>query len=229
MRAIAAEGYLVVVPEMPFNIAAFRPNAASAIIDHYPSIESWSIGGHSVGAVMAAQYTSKNSDVIDGLALWAGYPAGNADISSFDQDVTLIYGSLDPQATEEGVEQRRHLLPADTTYVRIEGGDHHQFGSYEIEPEDHHATIDRQSQHEQILTATLALLAEASGDRMSVATGIERVRDSSQHGWQGMPSHRCHLGDRQSHGVCPGCPGCTSSHRRQEPRQDGRNGSVDQV
>jgi len=164
-RAIATEGYLVVVPEMPLNIAAFRPNAADGIIAHYPDIDRWTIGGHSVGGVMAAQYTSKHSEKADGLVLWAGYPAGNADLSSSDQKVTLIYGSLDPQATMEGVEQRKHLLPADTTYVRIDGGDHHQFGSYEIDPEDHHATIDRVSQQQQIIEATLDLLAEVAGTR----------------------------------------------------------------
>jgi len=32
MQTIAAEGYLVVVPEMPLNTAAFHPNVADEVI-----------------------------------------------------------------------------------------------------------------------------------------------------------------------------------------------------
>ena len=44
----------------------------------------------------------------------------------------------------------------------LEGGDHHQFGSYEIKPQEHHATIARAAQQEQIIAQTLNLLRAAS-------------------------------------------------------------------
>jgi predicted esterase len=162
MKAIAAEGYLVAVPEMPLNIAAFRPNVADEIMAYYPDISRWVIGGHSVGGTMAAQYTSAHGGSIDGLAIWASYPADNADLSSLDLPVVLIYGSRDPRVNDSSVAERRHLLPDDTGYIRIDGGDHHQFGSYAIDPKDHHATIDRASQQQQIIRATLSLLDSAS-------------------------------------------------------------------
>jgi hypothetical protein len=46
--------------------------------------------------------------------------------------------------------------------VQIEGGDHHQFGSYEIKPQEHHATIDRAAQQKQIIEQTLAVIEAAS-------------------------------------------------------------------
>ena len=158
MKAIASEGYLVVVPEMPLNIAAFRSNIAAEIIAYYADIGRWAIGGHSVGGTMAAQYTNSHGEVIDGLAIWASYPADNADLSSSDIPVALIYGSRDPRVNDSSVSERRHLLPDDTSYARIDGGDHHQFGSYEVDPRDDHATIDRASQQQQIIQATLTLL-----------------------------------------------------------------------
>jgi hypothetical protein len=79
-----------------------------------------------------------------------------------DIPVTLIYGSRETRVTDSSVAERQHLLPTDTIYVRIEGGDHHQFGSYEIDPKDRLATIDRDSQQQQILQATLSLLESAS-------------------------------------------------------------------
>ena len=76
----------------------------------------------------------------------------------------LILGGLGRWALEmaanESVGKRAHLLPEDTLYIRIEGGDHHQFGSYQIDPGDHLATISRTSQHQQIVQATLKLLSE---------------------------------------------------------------------
>jgi predicted esterase len=162
MKAIASKGYLVVVPEMPINMAAFRPNIADEIIADYPDIRRWAIGGHSVGGVMAAQYTNTHREAIDGLAIWAAYPADNADLADFDLPVILIYGSPDPRVNDGSVAERQHLLPRDTHYVRIDGGDHHQFGSYEIDPKNHHATIDRVSQHDQIIQQTLRLLEVVS-------------------------------------------------------------------
>jgi len=158
MRMIASEGYLVVVPKMPFNIAAFSPNTADEIIGENPGIDRWVIGGHSVGGTMAAQYTDKHPEVIDGLAIWASYPAENANLSDLDIPVISIYGSLEERVNDSSVAERQHLLPEDTLYIRIEGGDHHQFGSYEINAEDHLATTSRISQHEQIIQATLEIL-----------------------------------------------------------------------
>ncbi len=162
MREIASNGYLVVVPEMPINMAVFNPNIASEIIDYYPAINHWVIGGHSVGGAMAAQYTSKHADVIDGLAIWASYPPNSADLSNLDIPVVSIYGSREVRVNDTSVGERKHLLPEDTIYIRIEGGDHHQFGSYKINPADHLATISRETQHEQIIAATLPILEAVS-------------------------------------------------------------------
>jgi len=162
LRPIASEGYLVVVPEMPLNIAAMRPNIADKIIAEYPDIDHWVIGGHSVGGAMAIQYTHEHREAIDGLVIWASYAPDPSDISSFELSVALIYGTLDPRVHDIGVAERKHLLPEDTVYVRIEGGGHNQFGAYELEPEDHQATISRESQYEQIIQATLDLMKTVS-------------------------------------------------------------------
>jgi len=111
---------------------------------------------------MAAQYTKKHLGAIAGLAIWASFPADNADLAKVSIPVVLIYGTLDPRVNDESVAKRQHLLPADTRYVRIDGGDHHQFGSYEIKPQEHHATIDRAVQQEQIIAETLNLIRTAS-------------------------------------------------------------------
>jgi pimeloyl-ACP methyl ester carboxylesterase len=143
-------------------MAVFNPNIADEITAHYPEIENWVIGGHSVGGTMAAQYTGDHPETVGGLVIWASYPAGSSDISNLDIPVTSIYGSRDPAVNDASVGEREHLLPEDTRYIRIEGGDHHQFGSYMVNPDERHATISRESQHEQIIRATLELLQHVS-------------------------------------------------------------------
>ncbi len=162
MRAIAGEGYLVVVPSMPINMAIFDTNAADEIISHYLGIDSWGIAGHSVGGVAAAMFAFQNPELIDGLAIWAAFPAGNSDLSLAEIPIYIIYGEVDPAANSESVQERASLLPKDTVYVEIEGGDHHQFGTYLIDPEDHLALTSQQDQQEQIIQATLNMLTEIS-------------------------------------------------------------------
>jgi len=165
MLEIASEGYLVVIPEMPINMAVFNPNIADEITAYYPEIQHWVIGGHSVGGTMAAQYTDKHPEIIDGLAIWASYPANSTDISDLDIPVVSIYGGNEVGVNDNSVGKRKHLLPADTLYIRIEGGDHHQFGSYIIKPEEHLATTSRASQQQQTIQVTLDLLTMVSNSR----------------------------------------------------------------
>ena len=165
MRTIAEAGYLVVVPSMPVNMAIFNTKAANPIIAAHPEIERWVIGGHSVGGTAAALYVSAHPDRMAGLAIWSSYPADNSDISGLDLPVILLYGGNEVRVTDESVGARKRLLPPGTQYIRIEGGDHHQFGAYELTTEDDLATISRESQHAQILTATLELLRGVTDGR----------------------------------------------------------------
>ena len=158
MRTIAEEGYLVVVPSMPINMAIFNTNAADKIITHFSEVKTWAIAGHSVGGTSAAIYTAKNPDKISGLAIWASYPANSADLSELDLPVYMIYGELDEGIDRPVVEEKKVLLPPDTVYLEIKGGDHHQFGTYLVDPGVDRSTISRDTQQEQIVQGTLELL-----------------------------------------------------------------------
>jgi pimeloyl-ACP methyl ester carboxylesterase len=144
---------------MPINMAIFNTGAAEGIIEHFSWIENWAIAGHSVGGTSAAIYTANHLDQIAGLAIWASFPAESTDLSKADLPVYMIYGELDEGVDREGVGARKHLLPPDTVYVEISGGDHHQFGSYLVKEGVDRSTTPRDIQHTQIIQATLELLA----------------------------------------------------------------------
>jgi pimeloyl-ACP methyl ester carboxylesterase len=157
-HAIAAQGYLVVIVPMPLNLAVFRSNRAASVIQAYPDIEQWVIGGHSLGGSMAALFADKHRDQINGLVLWASYPASSNNLADSNIQVASIYGTLDGLATKDKIDASHELLPADTTWVPIEGGNHAQFGWYGDQPGDNPATISRQDQQAQIIQATRDLL-----------------------------------------------------------------------
>lgn len=157
-RQIAAQGYLVVIVPMPLNLAVFNPGAASAVIATNPSVQRWAIGGHSLGGAMAANFAKAHPGAVQGLALWASYPAASDDLSASNLKVASISGSLDGLSTIEKVNASRPLLPASTTWVQIAGGNHAQFGWYGDQSGDNPASISRASQQEQVVTATVRLL-----------------------------------------------------------------------
>jgi hypothetical protein len=162
MRAIAAEGYLAVIVPMPLNLAVFGSERAAGVIEAFPQVQRWAIGGHSLGGAMAAAYTSNHPEQIDGLVLWASYPAESSSLAASDAAIVSIYATLDGLATGDKIEASRALLPADTRFVAVEGGNHAQFGYYGDQRGDNPAAISRADQQAQVVAATLDLLAEIS-------------------------------------------------------------------
>ncbi len=156
-RDIAEEGFLVVIAPMRLNLAVFSPNAASDVIDSFPEIDTWVVGGHSLGGVMAARYADRNE--VHGLVLWASYPAD--DLSDSNIPVISIYGSNDGLTTVEDIEDSKEDLPPDTRYVEIEGGNHAQFGWYGDQRGDNEASISREEQQEITVNETVEFLRRA--------------------------------------------------------------------
>jgi hypothetical protein len=163
-RGIAAEGNLVAIVPMPLNLAFFGAEKASEVIAAHPEIQHWLVGGHSLGGAFAAEYAASHSEMVDGLVLWAAYPAENTDLSRFDGIVFSIYGTSDGVATEDEVVSALRRLPAQTRWIPIDGGNHAQFGAYGMQSGDGEAGITRAEQQAQIVSATAGALAESRGE-----------------------------------------------------------------
>jgi pimeloyl-ACP methyl ester carboxylesterase len=159
-KDIAREGYHVVVVPMPLNMAIFDPGAAGRVIETYPDIERWVVGGHSLGGAMAASFARNHPDGVDGLVVWAPYYLlGHPDLSGSDLEVVTVYGTLDGLIPPERIEASRPYLPDDARWIAIEGGNHAQFSWYGGQTSDNPATISRETQQQEAISATLSLLA----------------------------------------------------------------------
>lgn len=139
MKALAARGILCVLPEMPFNLAVLDVNAADGIRELYPFIETWYIGGHSLGGSMAASYLEKNAEHFAGLLLLASY--STADLSETGLSALSVYGSEDGVMNREKYAENLPHLPTNCKEIVIEGGNHAGFGVYGAQEGDGTATI----------------------------------------------------------------------------------------
>ncbi|MBN2044059.1 MAG: alpha/beta hydrolase [Anaerolineales bacterium] len=155
---IAEAGFLVVDVAMPLNLAVLGASKASKVINTYPEIENWVIGGHSLGGSMASRFVDLNPGSVDGLALWASYPAESNSLADAAVEVLSIYATLDGLATVAKIERAIPLLPEDTHYFPIQGGNHAQFGFYGTQEADMAAMISRESQQDQIVEVMVAFL-----------------------------------------------------------------------
>ena len=134
LEKLKAQGFACVLVKMPLNMAIFNPAAADKAIAAVPGIKHWYIAGHSMGGAMASSYASKNPGKVDGLILLGAYIYGD-----YPPAKTLtVYGSLN-----SGLEKNIHYTE---NIVKIEGGNHAQFGNYGRQKGDPDAAITADQQ-----------------------------------------------------------------------------------
>ncbi len=141
-------GYDVIIVKMPLNLAILN---REAFLDFYDDSNGpYYIAGHSLGGASAAYVARDYPDKIDGLILLAAYPPSSVDLSDKNLNVLSITASLDGVIDQDNYENTQSLLPSDTIYKTIEGGNHAQFGYYGAQRGDQEATISVENQHHTI-------------------------------------------------------------------------------
>ncbi len=118
---------MVLVP-MPLQLAVFDPDRATEVINAFPEIGTWAIGGHSLGGSMAARYAHHHPDKVSGLMMWDAFAADDMNDSTLK--VTLIHRSTEDKQPPPDYTDKLPLLPAQTEYVPLEGGTHLNFGRF---------------------------------------------------------------------------------------------------
>ncbi len=122
--------------EMPLNYAFFDEDKAIEIINENQDISSWYIAGHSLGSSIAGSFAGENQDLFSGVIYLGGYIYGD-----YPAEKSLtIYGSLETRVDS--------IIDYTENVVKIEGGNHSQFGNYGLQPGDSEASISRETQQE---------------------------------------------------------------------------------
>jgi len=153
LRPIAEQGYPVFVIRLPWRFAPLKAHkyaaysdALDCIHDGASEIEHWVIAGHSLGGRLACMVLESHGDELDGAVLLGTTHPKEKDLSSVTTPVVKVYATNDGVAPPETVEANQRLLPATTTWVKIDGGNHSQFGHYGHQLLDGAATISRDRQ-----------------------------------------------------------------------------------
>ena len=163
-QAIASEGYLVAIIPMPNCISMGGHDRTARVIEDFGEIEKWVLAGHSVGGTSIAWYTHEYGG-IEGLVILAGLGHNLYTLDdTHNVKVLSLYGEKDTHLTLEMIMDRADFLPADTTYIPIEGGNHTQFGWLDPTPYPEHfdgdgpADITYQQQQDIVVEYILDLL-----------------------------------------------------------------------
>ena len=135
-----------ILVHMPLNLAFFNVNAADQIIEDFPDIKAWYLAGHSLGGAMASSYAAKHQDKLQGLILMGAYIYGDYPA----EKALTIYGSLNTQV-EAKINYTENV-------VRIEGGNHAQFGNYGKQKGDADAVISAAQQQKEAVEAITSFI-----------------------------------------------------------------------
>ncbi|MDM5337303.1 alpha/beta hydrolase [Fictibacillus enclensis] len=157
-KKLSDEGYLVMIPEMPLNLALLGKNKAEEAMKLYPSIQKWYIGGHSLGGPASASYSLKHQEKIKGLIFLGSYTTESSDLSKAKFPLLSITGERDGLSTPAKIKGSKKFNPTDTTYHEIKGGNHAQFGMYGTQAGDKKAKISNKKQQEEIFKTILSWL-----------------------------------------------------------------------
>ncbi|WP_186805123.1 alpha/beta fold hydrolase [Alkalibacterium kapii] len=150
-KDLSSEGYQVFIPDMPLNLAILNTDIIDEIKEANPSDKNWWLAGHSLGGASAAIYADDQDEEVKGLILLAAYPSDETDLSESSLNVLSITGSKDGIMDTEQFVETKELLPEETTYVEIAGGNHSNFGSYGFQEGDKKSDLTREEQQGQIV------------------------------------------------------------------------------
>ena len=146
LEKLKNKGYTCVLVEMPLRLAILSPNAADAVFDTLPNVQHWYIAGHSMGGAMASSYAAKHADKVEGLILLGAYIYGEYP----PEKALTIYGTYNDDL-------EKHITYTQNI-VKIEGGNHAQFGNYGPQKGDREATISAQEQQSIAVDAIHAFI-----------------------------------------------------------------------
>lgn len=139
---VAQAGFSVYIVRFPLDLAVLNVNAANRIAGNHQYI----IGGHSLGGTMACRYAKKHAKNLKGVFLLASYPEKKGDLHETNVPTISLTASKDGVLNYTNYQKAKKLLPNNTIYEQIPGGNHAGFGSYGKQSGDNTASISNAKQ-----------------------------------------------------------------------------------
>jgi hypothetical protein len=182
VHAIADAGYTSLLVEVPRR-AAFGGAEGPEVFERArtaaarTAIRRWVVAGHSRGGVIASYIVRDGFPGLAGAVLLGTSHPRDFSLADTSVPMTRVFGTRDTVADVEKLDRTRANLPASARIVRIDGGNHSQFGYYGFQPGDWPATISRDAQQAIVRAAILDALAAAASVGNRRLTILKRSRD----------------------------------------------------
>jgi pimeloyl-ACP methyl ester carboxylesterase len=169
-RDLAAHGLAAMVMQVPYWCAPLPAQEAALdrrVLEASASCGTcpWILAGHSRGVSHALRIAGRRPPRLAGLVLIASTHPREIDYSHLTIPVLKIAGTEDGVAPLASVRANAHLLPASTTGITIDGGNHAQFAHYGFQLFDGRARISRAEQQAQAVQAIIGHVAKVSPSR----------------------------------------------------------------
>jgi pimeloyl-ACP methyl ester carboxylesterase len=170
VHGIAAAGYTALLIEVPHR-GAFGGAESPEVLARVRAATAgakprrWVAAGHSRGGVITANLVRVGFPGLAGAVLIGTTHPRDFSLAATSIPITRVFGTRDTIADAYKQERNRAKLPPATRIVRIEGGNHSQFGYYGFQPGDWPAEISRDEQQAITRAAILDALAAASRGR----------------------------------------------------------------
>jgi len=145
-QQVARVGYSVYIVRFPLDLAVLRANAANQA----RTTQSYVIGGHSLGGTMASRYAHHHPQGLKGVFFLASYPEAKGTLRHTKVPVLSLTATRDGVLNRTAYQKAKRLLPQQTTYQQIPGGNHAGFGSYGQQRGDRPATITNRRQQQLV-------------------------------------------------------------------------------
>ncbi len=156
---LAQAGHVTVIVRMPFHLAVLAPNRADRVIDDLDMVERWYLAGHSLGGAMAGRYVAGEQQKVSGLVLLGAYV--DQDLRPADLAVASLMGSRDGVISQDNLDRGRALLPTNTIWAVLEGGNHAYFGDYGLQRGDGATSISFEVQRDWAVDEVLQFLRDS--------------------------------------------------------------------
>lgn len=166
LRDLARAGYNAHLLYLPMRVA-FTDSQITDVFDRIDKLLSqdpqtrWVLAGHSRGGMLASRYVNARRPSLAGLVLIGTTHPRDFSLAETAIPITKVYGTRDEVASYASMRENQHLVPANTAWIGIEGGNHVQFGYYRHQLGDGSATISREEQQRQLVAALTAVLSSA--------------------------------------------------------------------
>lgn len=165
-RKIAENGFTCHLIKMDWRLPRYDYQKIHDMFDLKRG--NYILGGHSQGAMMAAQFVYDNPTLMKGLFLMGTSHPRDIDMSGLAIPTIKLYAERDGLASVPEVIENKMKLPKNARLVLIEGGNHSQFGYLGTLLMDESAQIDLLDQQELTLRALISHFQEIGNQSRNV-------------------------------------------------------------